>query len=83
MPTKLTKPITREVDVALRAAGYRDGFVVRVLPEGVQLKPRKARWTSALLATWGDIFGVAAERKIQEAQRERAAKRAARKAGVR
>lgn len=82
MPTKLKKPVVRMVDVPLRPNGFRGGFVARLSDEGVYLKPPKGRWSKAFLATWGDVLTVAAMRKADEAKRARAAKRAARKAGL-
>jgi hypothetical protein len=72
MPTKLNKPVTRAVDVSLRPTEYRRGLVARMGPEGVFVKSPGGRWSKALLATWGDIVLVAAERRAEELKRERA-----------
>lgn len=76
MPTKLNKPVTRVIEVSLRAVGFRDGFVARMCSEGVMVKPAHGRWKNAYLATWSDIvtaggFRAAEERKQAQAEKRR------------
>jgi len=82
MATRLTKPVVRMLEVPLRATGFRTGFVARLTEEGVYLKPPGARWTSAMLATWGDIAVAGATRKAQERERARAERRRLRRLGA-
>jgi hypothetical protein len=82
MASKLKKPVTRYVEVPLRAAKFRGGFVARITDEGVYLKPPKGRWSNAYLATWGDMLVVAGQRRAEERKAAARARRRARAAGL-
>lgn len=84
MTTRLSKPVVRFVEVSLRGVGFRDGFVARVSEEGVTVKPQGSRWhgPAAMLATWGDVLTIAAQRRADEVRRARAERRRLKKAGA-
>jgi hypothetical protein len=82
MPTRLSKPVVRVVEVAMRSTEYRNGFVASIEPDGVHLKPPRGRWSKALYASWADVMLVAAQRRAEEIKQARAAKRRARKMGL-
>ena len=82
MPTKLKagKGVVREVEVFLAATGFRNGLVARMTAEGVYLKSPKGRWSKAYFVSWGDMVHTGALRRAAEIKKERAEKRAAKKA---
>jgi hypothetical protein len=75
MATKLGRPVTRGIETGLRAKGFRDGFVARMVPEGVLLKPARGRWKGAYLCTWGDALVSGAVRKAEEDKEARKLRR--------
>lgn len=82
MPTKLKagKSVIREIEVYLSAKGFRDGLVCRVTMEGVYIKSPKGRWAKAYFVSWGDILHTGALRRAAEIKKERAERRAAKRA---
>jgi hypothetical protein len=82
MPTKLKagKGVVREVEVFLAATGFRHGLVCKLAAEGVYLKPPKGRWSKAYFVSWGDMVHSGALRRAAEIKKERAERRAAKRA---
>lgn len=82
MATKLKagKGVVREVEVFLSATGFRHGLVARMTAEGVYMKPPKGRWSKAYFVSWGDMVHSGALRRANELKKERAERRAAKKA---
>lgn len=82
MPTKLKagKSVIREVEVYLAATGFRHGLVARLAMEGVYLKSPKGRWSKAYFVSWGDMVHAGALRRAAEIKKERAERRAAKRA---
>ena len=82
MPTKLKagKGVVREIEVFLSAKGFRNGLVARMTAEGIYLKSPKGRWSKAYFTSWGDILHTGALRRAAEIKKERAERRAAKRA---
>jgi hypothetical protein len=71
--TPLGKPVTRDLCFRHRGAW----LVARMTAEGIYLKGRGQRWTSAYLLPWAAAFDVAVKIKVQA---DRDARRARRRA---
>lgn len=72
MPSSLSKPITRQIDSYLERGRP---IVVRLTDEGLYIKRRGERWTSALLCTWAAAFSTACKLKVLRDRAEKPTKR--------
>jgi len=81
MTTVLTKPVFRTLSVQ-DGFGRRHVMVAKVAPEGLYLKYKGERWTSALLLPWSAAYVKAAWLKAEQIKRERREKRALKKKGL-
>lgn len=73
--TPLRKPLLRDLELTWR----RHDLVVRIAGDGVYLKGRGQRWSSAVYLPWQSVYDVAATRKAVEIRRARAEARRRRK----
>ena len=78
MTTVLSKPVERVISVA-DGSGRRHVMVARFAQEGLYLKYKGERWTSALLLPWSVAYTKAAWLKAERIKRERREKRDAKK----
>lgn len=73
--TPLRKPILRDLEITWR----RNDLVARIASDGVYMKGRRQRWTSAAFLPWQSIYDTAVIRKASELRRTRAAARKAKR----
>lgn len=73
--TPLRKPILRDLEITWR----RNDLVARIAGDGVYMKGRRQRWSSAVFLSWQSIYDTAVIRKATELRRARAAARKAKR----
>ena len=69
--TPLDRSITRDLNLLHR----RQWLVARVSVEGVYIKGKKQRWSSAYLLPWAAAYDAAVKMKVLEEQAARRARR--------
>lgn len=73
--TDLTRTVERHVETFMDRGRT---MIVRMAPEGIYMKQKGQRWTSAVFLPWGAAWSVGCKMAAAKAREERRARRAAR-----
>lgn len=77
MSTELSKMFDRDLPRTTDSKG--NPLVARMAPEGVYLKCKGERWTSAYFVSWDSIYWMGVKSKAQENKTDNAIARAVRR----